>query len=78
MSQFVLQRLMQLEVEAAWRDRGDARTSQRYGYSERSLEARVGTLELRIPKLRSESYFPSFLQSRKASEQALVAVVQEA
>jgi putative transposase len=39
----------------------------------------VGELiELAIPKLRSGSYFPSFLEPRKRSEQALVAVVQEA
>jgi transposase-like protein len=33
---------------------------------------------LQIPKLRQGSYFPSFLQPRKRSEQALVAVVQQA
>ena len=33
---------------------------------------------MQIPKLRQGSYFPSFLQPRKRSEQALVAVVQEA
>jgi putative transposase len=37
-----------------------------------------GEIELAIPKLRSGSYFPSFLEPRKRSEQALVAVVQEA
>src|SRR3954465_3663138 len=31
-----------------------------------------------IPKLRQGSYFPSFLQPRKRSEQALVSVVQQA
>lgn len=35
-------------------------------------------MDLRIPKLRTGSYYPSFLEPRKASEQALVAVVQEA
>jgi transposase-like protein len=35
-------------------------------------------VELAIPKLRQGSYFPSFLEPRKRSEQALVAVVQEA
>lgn len=82
LGQFALQRLMELEVEgrcgAARHERSDARTNQRNGYRERALETRVGTLELRIPKLRSGSYFPSFLEPRKASEQALVAVVQEA
>ena len=39
---------------------------------------RAGEIELQIPKLRQGSYFPSFLQPRKRSEQALVAVVQQA
>jgi transposase-like protein len=39
---------------------------------------RAGELELRIPKLRQGSYFPSFLEPRRRAEQALVAVVQEA
>ena len=38
----------------------------------------MGRMDLKIPKLRSGSYFPSFLEPRKMSEQALVAVVQEA
>ena len=33
---------------------------------------------LQIPKLRQGSYFPGFLRPRKRSEQALVAVVQQA
>ena len=37
-----------------------------------------GEIELAIPKLRSGSYFPSFLEPRRRAEQALVAVVQEA
>ena len=39
---------------------------------------RAGELELAIPKIRRGSYFPSFLEPRKRSEQALVSVVQEA
>lgn len=38
----------------------------------------MGTLELEIPRLRSGTYLPSFLEARRRSEQALVAVVQEA
>ena len=41
-------------------------------------DTRVGELELRIPRLRTGSYFPSFLEPRRRAEQALVAVVQEA
>ncbi len=82
LGQFVLQRLMELEVEqhcgAELHERSPERVNRRNGYRERALGTRIGTLELKIPKLRSGSYFPSFLEPRKASEQALVAVVQEA
>src|SRR4051794_35574596 len=54
------------------------RVTQRNGYRPRSWDTRAGEIELRIPKLRSGSYFPSFLEPRRRSEQALVAVVQEA
>ncbi len=54
------------------------RATQRNGYRPRRWDTRVGELELQIPKLRQGSYFPSFLEPRKRSEQALVAVVQEA
>jgi Transposase, Mutator family len=56
----------------------DERVTQRNGYRARRWDTRVGEIELAIPKLRSGSYFPSFLEPRKRSEQALVAVVQEA
>lgn len=82
LGQLALQRLMEAEAEARCgagrHERSDGRVNQRNGYRDRTLETRLGTLELKIPKLRSGSYFPSFLEPRKASEQALVAVVQEA
>ena len=59
------------------RGSGD-RTTYRNGYRERVLETRLGSLQLRIPKLRQGSYFPPFLEPRKTSEKALVAVIQEA
>src|SRR6266511_3215349 len=48
------------------------------GYRTRPWDTRLGTLELAIPKLRQGSYFPSWLEPRRRSEQALVAVVAEA
>jgi putative transposase len=54
------------------------RVTQRNGYRPRAWDTRAGELELRIPKLRCGSYFPSFLEPRRRAEQALVAVVQEA
>ena len=78
----VLARLMSYDVEgqigAARFERSDARTTQRNGYRPRAFDTRLGTLELKIPKLRKGSYFPSFLEPRRTTEQALVAVIQEA
>src|ERR687889_688226 len=54
------------------------RVTRRNGYRPRAWDTRAGEIELRIPKLRSGSYFPSFLEPRWRAEQALVAVVQEA
>jgi putative transposase len=51
------------------------RVTQRNGYRPRPWDTRAGEIELRIPKLRSGSYFPSFLEPRRRAEQALVAVV---
>jgi putative transposase len=58
--------------------RPEDRATQRNGYRPRRWDTRAGEIELQIPKLRRGSYFPSFLQPRKRSEQALVAVVQQA
>ena len=78
----VLQLIMEADVEgligAGRHERTDQRTTWRNGYRERALDTRLGTLNLKVPKLRHGSYFPSFLEPRKTSEKALVAVVQEA
>jgi hypothetical protein len=47
-------------------------------YRDRDWEMRAGTVELRIPKLRTGSYFPAFLEPRRMAEKALAAVIQEA
>jgi putative transposase len=66
-------------VGAARGERAPAeRLAQRNGYRPRPWQTRVGELELAIPRLRRGSYFPSFLEPRRRSEQALVSVVQEA
>jgi transposase-like protein len=78
----VLQLLMESDVEgligAARHERSAERTNWRNGHRERALDTRLGTLQLRVPKLRQGSYFPPFLEPRKVSEKALVAVIQEA
>lgn len=82
LAEAALAKLMELEVAerigAERHERSDGRTTYRNGYRERTLETRLGTLELDIPKLRSGSYFPSFLEPRRLSERALVAVIQQA
>src|SRR3954471_3094592 len=80
---WVVQQLMEAEVsELVGAGRGERapeeRLTQRNGYRSRCWQTRAGELELAIPKLRRGSYFPSFLEPRKRSEQALVSVVQEA
>ena len=79
---YTAQRLMELEVEgrtgAAYGKRSASRTHQRNGYRERPWDTRAGTVDLRIPKLRTDSYFPAFLEPRRAAEKALTAVIQEA
>ena len=77
-----LQRLMELEAGAkagaGYGEKSPDRLAQRNGYRERGYETRAGTVELRIPKLRTGSYFPSFLEPRRMAEKALTAVIQEA
>jgi transposase-like protein len=78
----VVQLLMETDVEgvigAGRHERSGERTTYRNGYRDRTLDTRLGALQLRIPKLRQGSYFPPFLEPRKTSEKALVAVIQEA
>src|SRR6201986_5071381 len=78
----VLQLLMEADVEgligAGRYERSGERTTWRNGYRDRALDTRLGALQLRIPKLRQGSYFPPFLEARKGSEKALIAVIQEA
>src|ERR671937_1078757 len=66
------------QIGAELGQRTPDRLAQRNGYRLRPWDTRVGELELRIPRLRTGSYFPSFLEPRRRAEQALVAVVQEA
>ena len=74
--------LMEAEVSeqigAGRYERSESRQGYRNGYRDRVWETRVGEVPLQIPKLRRESYFPSFLEPRRRAERALLAVIQSA
>jgi transposase-like protein len=81
-AQMLAQALMELEVTehlgAGPYERTATRTGQRNGTREREWDTRVGTLELKVPRVRDGSFYPSLLDPRKRAERALAAVVQEA
>jgi putative transposase len=76
------QSLMELEVAqhlgAQRHERTETRTGQRNGYRERRWDTRVGSIDLKIPRVRDNSYSPALLDPRRRAERALSAVVQEA
>jgi putative transposase len=76
------QRLMAAEVDtlagAGWGEVSPERVNYRNGYRRRPFDTRVGGIDLAIPKLRRDSYFPDWLlDPRRRGEKALVAVVAE-
>ena len=82
MIQYVAQRMMEMDIEgrggAAFGERSPERANSRNGYRDRPWDTRAGSVDLKIPKLRSGSYFPGFLEPRRTAEKALAAVIQEA
>jgi transposase-like protein len=80
-AQTIYQALIEAEltavVGAAPHERTPDRQAQRNGHRPRLLTTPAGDLELRIPKLRAGSFFPSLLERRRV-DQALFAVVMEA
>jgi len=82
LAETVLQILMGADVGgligAGRYERSGERATWRNGYRDRALDTRLGQLNLRIPKLRTGSDFPPFLEARKTTEKALIAVIQEA
>jgi transposase-like protein len=65
-------------IGAGPHERTETRLAQRNGHRPRVLSTTAGDLELRIPKLRSGSFFPSLLERRRRVDQALFVVVMEA
>ena len=76
------ERLMAAEVDAinnaGFGEVTPERTNSRNGYRHRQLDTRVGTIDVAIPKLRHDTYYPGWLlEPRRRAERALVAVVAE-
>ena len=78
----VAQAFIEAEVQsrtgADKHERTEDRKTYRNGYRTRDWDTRVGTLQLKIPKLREGSFLPSLIEPRRRAEKALVAIVQEA
>jgi len=74
--------LMELEISqqlgAERYERTGERKGQRNGYRERRWDTRVGTIDLKVPRVRDGEFFPSLLEPRRRAEHALIAVIQEA
>ncbi len=65
-------------IGAAPHERTSVRTAHRNGHRARTITTAAGDLELRIPKLRAGSFFPSLLERRRRVDQSLFAVIMEA
>ncbi len=78
LTQALLEAEVTAHVGAGRHERTPERMGQRNGYRERQWDTRVGTIDLKVPRVRDGSYFPSLLEPRRRAERALAAVVQEA
>lgn len=76
----VLQLLLEADVEGATGagrcERSSERATRRNGCRDRSLDTRLGQPNLRIPKRRTGTCFPPFLEARKTTETALISVIE--
>jgi len=75
---FMMEAEVTAKIGAETHERSAERTTCRNGFRDRRLDTRLGTLALKVPKLREGGYVPSFIEHRKRSEQALLSVIQEA
>jgi putative transposase len=76
------QQLMEAQVSqltgAERGERSPDRITYRNGYRPRAWDTRAGSIELAVPRLRTGSYLPGFLEPRRRAERALTAVVAQA
>src|SRR5688572_26526724 len=73
-----MEREVSSQIGAEPYERSEERLAYRNGYRTRTWDTRVGTIELKIPKVTRGSYFPSLLDPRRRAERALYSVVVEA
>lgn len=80
--ELMLSTLMDCEVAeqigAELNQQAPERSAHRNGYRTRKLETQLGQLDVHIPRLRTGSYFPSFLEPRCRLHASLAQVVMEA
>lgn len=79
---FMLQALVDAEatsvIGAAPHERTEDRTTHRNGTRPKTVSTTAGDLTVKIPKLRTGSFFPTLLEPRRRVDVALHAVVMEA
>jgi len=72
-ARLLAQRLIELEatemIGADRYERTPERCTSRNGYRDRQWDTRVGKLDLKIPKVREGTFFPSFLVPRRSVRQ---------
>jgi putative transposase len=78
LAQAMMETEVSSQIGAAPYERNAERLAYRNGYRTRRWDTRVGTIELKIPKVTAGAYFPSLLEPRRRAEKALHAVVVEA
>jgi putative transposase len=78
LAQLIMEREVSGHIGAEPYERIEDRLAYRNGYRTRTWDTRVGTIELKIPKVTRGSYFPSLLDPRRRAEKALYSVVVEA
>jgi len=67
-----------VKIGAPRYERNPERVTRRNGSRPKQLDTPAGQLDLRIPKLREGSFFPSLLEPRRRVDQALWAVIASA
>ncbi len=78
LAEAVMEAEVTARVGAERHERSGERVGQRNGYRDRTWDTRVGTIDLRVPRVRDGGYIPSLLEPRRRAERALVFVVQDA